>query len=60
MLALFIAMGAVLVTGLIAIPTMEKADADEKVYCGSGACFEKKKECKESSDGKCEKINVES
>jgi hypothetical protein len=58
MLALFVALGAVLVTGLIAMPAMEEVDATKKniVYCGSGGCFESKKECKENSDTKCEKM----
>jgi hypothetical protein len=37
---------------------MEEVDATKKniVYCGSGGCFESKKECKENSDTKCEKM----
>jgi hypothetical protein len=56
MLTLFLVLGAVLVAGLIGIQGIEEVDADKgNAYCGDGGCFETKKECKESSDGKCGK-----
>jgi hypothetical protein len=60
MLALFITLSAVLVTGLIAIPAMEEADATKKskTYCvkdGAG-CANSKKACEEMFDAKCERV----
>jgi hypothetical protein len=60
-MALFITIGAVLVTGLIATPGIEEADAKkDKKYCGTeggiiSCSYDSKKECKQSSDSQCEK-----